>query len=152
MPSAPPAPAAQLQTFQVGANLGGKVEIAATRIEPGRAQPGDTVKVTAFLRVLDTPDVDYMVFVHVEDADGKAERMNVDHPPPGGGRTTQWRQGETLRDEFNVYVPPVGGVRRLNIYYGFWDPKTDERLPLSNPAAVRHDGSHRILVAQIPVG
>jgi hypothetical protein len=43
-------------------------------------------------------------------------------------------------------------VRGLNLYVGFWDPKTDARLTLSNADKVRSDGNNRILIAQIPVG
>ncbi len=49
-------------------------------------------------------------------------------------------------------MPPSMNVRGLNVLMGFWDPKTDARLPLKNPDAVKSDGNNRILVAQIPIG
>ena len=42
-------------------------------------------------------------------------------------------------------------VRGLNILMGFWDPKTDARLPLKNVDAIKHDGQNRIFVGTIPV-
>jgi len=42
-------------------------------------------------------------------------------------------------------------VRGLNLLMGFWDPKTDVRLPLKNVDQIRSDGQNRILVGQIPV-
>jgi hypothetical protein len=94
---------------------------------------------------------DYMVFVHVEDVDGRVERMNLDHKPGGGQYpTNQWKKGEIIKDEFVVYVPPVP-VRALNVWAGFWDPKTDTRLRLRNVDQVRNDGKDRLLLLQIPV-
>jgi hypothetical protein len=34
---------------------------------------------------------------------------------------------------------------------GLWEPRSDTRMKLTNPDAVRHDGKDRILLAQIPV-
>jgi hypothetical protein len=59
--------------------------------------------------------------------------------------------GETIRDEFTIDVPTGTQVRGLNVLIGFWDPKTDARLKLTNTDAVRHDGNNRILLAQIPI-
>ncbi len=143
------APALQLPS---GANLGDKIEITSLTIQPGVASPGEAVKVSAFYKVLADMDTDYLVFVHVEDVDGKVERLNADHPAAGGTvPTSKWKKGETIRDDFQVFVPPTMNVRGLNLLMGFWDPKTDARLPLKNVDAIRHDGQNRILIGQIPV-
>jgi hypothetical protein len=135
-----------------GANLGGKVEIAGATVQPGRVVPGEPARVTVFFKVLQPLDADYIVFVHVEDADGKLERMNLDHKPANGVLpTTQWKPGETVKDEFAVYLPVGIPSRGINIWMGLWDPRTDARLPLTNPTVVRNDGKDRILLAQVPV-
>ena len=135
-----------------GANLGDKIEITGLIVQPGMAAPGESVKVSAFYKVLEAMDTDYLVFVHVEDVDGKVERINADHPAAGGTvPTSKWKKGETIRDDFQVYVPPTMTVRGLNVLMGFWDPKTDARLPLKNVDVIRHDGQNRIMVGQIPV-
>ena len=69
--------------------------------------------------------------------DGRVDRINADHPPAGGQYpTSKWKKGETVRDDFQIYVPPGMNVRGLNILMGFWDPKTDIRLPLKNLDAI----------------
>jgi len=142
-------PALQLKS---GANLGDKIEITGLIIQPGAATPGEAVKVSAFYKVLDDIQNDYLVFVHVEDVDGKVDRINADHPAAGGTvPTSKWKKGETIRDDFQVYVPPTMNVRGLSLLMGFWDPKTDVRLPLKNVDQIRSDGQNRILVGQIPV-
>src|SRR5690348_9299685 len=48
-----------------GAIFDDRVEVVGAKLEPGRAQPGETVKVTAYYKVLEAIPQDYMVFVHV---------------------------------------------------------------------------------------
>jgi hypothetical protein len=135
-----------------GANLGGKVELVGATVQPGRLTPGEQAKVTLYFKVLQPLEEDYLVFVHVEDAEGRMERMNVDHKPAGGlYATSQWKPGETVKDEFAIYLPAGPGPRALNIWLGLWEPRTDSRLRLTNPDAVRNDGRDRILLGQVPV-
>jgi hypothetical protein len=135
-----------------GANLGGKVELVGATVQPGRLTPGEQAKVTAYFKVLQPMEDDYLVFVHVEDVEGRMDRMNVDHKPAGGlYATSQWKPGETVKDEFTIYVPAGSPPKALNIWLGLWEPRTDSRLRLTNPEAVRNDGRDRILLGQVPV-
>ena len=133
-----------------GANFGDKVELVQATISPGRAVPGESVHVVLAFRVLDTIDREYMIFVHVEDAEGRVDRLNVDHAPRKP--TSQWQKGELVRDDFDIPVPPGMPVRGLNLILGLWDPRTDERMPVKNRDQVRNDGRDRVFVATIPVG
>ena len=58
-------------------------------VNSGKAYLGDSVKMTAYFKVLDEVPNDYMVFVHIEDVDGRVERLNADHSPVGGQRPTR---------------------------------------------------------------
>jgi hypothetical protein len=148
-PGAPPQAAL---TLKLGANLEDKVEILGATVQPGQLLPGEQGRVTAYYKVLAPIDQDYMVFVHVEDPEGHMERLNVDHAPGGGVRpTSQWTVGETIKDEFTIYVPPNSQVRGLNLWVGFWQPRSDARLRLKNVDQVKNDGNNRILLAQVPV-
>jgi hypothetical protein len=114
--------------------------------------PGEPARVSFFFKVIKPLSEDYIIFVHVEDPDGRMERMNVDHKPSGGiYPTTQWKAGETVKDDFTLYVPSGAQVRAINIWLGLWEPRTDTRLKLLNPELVRNDGKDRILLAQVPV-
>jgi hypothetical protein len=135
-----------------GANLEGKVEIVGATVTPGQLIPGQGVEVSVQLRVLEDLKEDYAVFVHIEDVDGRMERINADHRPAGGRRpTAEWKKGEVIRDDFQLFLPPGASPRALNLFIGFWQPSRDARLKLANPEAVRHDGNDRILLVQIPV-
>ena len=145
---------AQVPALQVrnGANFEDKVELVGALVQPGRIAPGELARVTAYFKVLKPLDEDYTIFVHVEDAEGRMERLNVDHQPAGGlYPTTQWKVGETVKDEFNIALPAGSPARALNLWVGFWDPRTDARLQLKNPEVVRNDGRSRILLVQVPV-
>ncbi len=145
-------PAGPPQEFKSGANFGDNVELVSTIVAPGSAFVGDTVRVGLNFKVLKQMDVDYMIFVHVEDVDGRVDRLNVDHAPMRGARpTSKWNAGEMVRDEFEIPIPPQMNVRGLNILMGFWDPKTDARLPLVNKDVIPNDGNNRIMAARFQV-
>ncbi len=137
---------------KLGANLDGKVEILGAKLEPGRAQPGDTVKITTYFKVLEPLEQDYIVFMHVEDGEGRGERINLDHTPGGGTHpTSQWKAGQTVEDTVSLYVPPTSTADALNIWMGLWHAGTDTRLPLANKEQVKNDGKDRILLTRLPV-
>jgi hypothetical protein len=148
VPKAAAAPPVEVKS---GANFGDKVELVQATLTPGRAMPGESFHVTFLFRVLDTIDREYMIFVHVEDAEGRVDRLNVDHAPRAKP-VSQWQKGELVRDDFDVPVPPGMAVHGLNLIMGLWDPRTDERMPLKNRDQVRNDGRDRVFVATIPVG
>lgn len=145
-------PAAPPIARRVGANFGGKVELAAVTVQPGVLVPGEATKVSIAFNVLEDMREDYTIFVHVEDVDGKVERMNLDHRPNNGKTpTNEWKKGQGLSDEFYLMLPPGVPLRGFNLYLGFWEPKSDTRLKIMNPDAVRNDGNDRLLLVQIPV-
>ncbi len=146
-----PAAAGALQV-RVGANLGNKVELVGYSLDTPQVVPGQPSKFTLGFRVLEPLPDDTQVFVHVEDADGRAERMNVDHKL-GGGQVSPstYKKGDLVRDEFQVFLAPGVEARTLNVYVGLWSSATDERFKLLNPDTVRNDGRDRVLLAQVPV-
>jgi hypothetical protein len=133
-----------------GADFGGKVELLAVSIQPAKVGPGDQVKVTAYFKCLEELDQDYLVFVHVEGAENPRERLNLDHKPAAGGYPTrQWKRGETVKDEFSLQLPASWVASKVNVWVGFWEPQSDTRLPLRNPARVTNDGANRVLLAEL---
>jgi hypothetical protein len=148
-PKRPPAPPFE---NKIGANFGDAVELTTATISPGSVSPGEGFRVALNFDVKKQIDGDYLLFVHVEDVDGRVERLNIDHTPIRGSRpTSTWKVGETLRDEFDVPVPPSMNVRGLNILLGFWESRSDTRMPIKNAAALKTDGRDRLLVGSVPV-
>ncbi len=134
-----------------GANFGGKAELLGATFVPPSVSPAEPTRVTLVFRVLEPFAENDEIFVHVEDADGRAERTNVDHAPVGGRRpTTTWKKGEVIQDEFVLGAPVSGAVRALDLWVGLWEPKSDRRVPVTNPQAVRSDRD-RVLLARLSV-
>lgn len=145
----PPAPPLEVK---VGANFDDKAELVSVILSPSRGVPGESVKVLANYKVNAAFDTDYTVFVHVEDVDGRVDRINVDHVPGRGSMpTSKWKVGETVRDEFDIPIPPGYPVRGLNIMLGLWDPRTDARCKIVNANQLRTDGRDRLFVANFQV-
>ena len=150
---AQPRQGAQPMQVKVGANLADKVEIVGAIVDPGMITPGIPARVNVFFKVLQQIPEDYMIFVHIEDAEGRMERLNVDHKTVNGQYPTNaWKVGETVKDEFQIYLPPGAQARAINVLLGLWNPANDQRMKLKNVDQVRNDGKDRILIAQVPVG
>lgn len=146
-PRLPPAPPAEVKS---GANFGNAFELTSVILNPSRGELGQPVRVTANYKVNTRLDRDYLIFVHVEDVDGRVDRLNVDHPPRAKP-TSQWQPGEVVQDVFDIQIPASMNVRGLSLVMGFWDPKSDQRLPIVNKDVVPTDGRERLFVAKFPV-
>jgi len=75
------------------------------------------------------------VFVHLLAADG-FNRTGQDNPPVWGSYpTTEWQPGERITDKFTLTLPPgtPPGDHRLQV--GWYNSKTQARIPRLNPAA-----------------
>jgi hypothetical protein len=136
--------------LRLGARFDDKLEVTGAQVTPGALAPGGQVRVTLFIQVHETVPRDYAVFVHAE-PDRRNERMLFDHDPADGYATSRWKKGEQIRDEFVVTLPATTTASFVSLWFGFWDRASDERMPLKNPDAVRHDGNNRVFLGRIPV-
>lgn len=132
-----------------GANFDGKVELLAAYFTPPVLTPGDVSEVKLYFRVLQPLPDDWEVFVHAEDPEGRVTRTNFDHLPRRP--TSSWRPGETIEDTFAIGVPAGSAQRAVDLWVGFWLPRTDSRLPVKNPDVVRTDNNDRVLLAHVLV-
>lgn len=132
-----------------GAVLGDLAELVGATFAPPSVSPGDSTRVVLVFRAIKPTTDDWQVFVHVEDAEGRGERLNADH----GLRvpTSTWKPGEVVQDEFALTLPPGWRSRAVNVFVGLWLPATSARMKVKNPETVRTDGSDRVLLAQLPV-
>ncbi len=132
-----------------GANFDGKVELLAASFNPPMLTPGDVSEVKLYFRVLQPLPDDWQIFVHAEDPEGKAPRTNFDHLPKRP--TSSWRPGETIEDTFAIGIPAGSTQRAMDLWVGFWLPRTDARLTVKNPEVVRTDNNDRVLLAHLLV-
>jgi hypothetical protein len=132
-----------------GAVLGDLAELVGATFAPPSLTVGDGTRVVLVFRAIKPTTDDWQVFVHVEDAEGRGERVNADHPLRAP--TSTWKAGEVIQDEFAVTLPPGWRSRAVNVFVGLWLPSTNARMKVRNPEAVRTDGNDRVLLVQLPV-
>jgi hypothetical protein len=126
------------------APLGGSVELVGYDLAEAVRSPGSPLAVTLHWHALKTPDRNYDVFVHLQNADGKLVAQS-DGPPAGGqAPTLGWLPGEYVRDARRLELPPdlPEGVYRLSV--GLYDPVTGERpakdIQLETPVEISENG------------
>jgi hypothetical protein len=132
-----------------GAVLGDLAELVGATFAPPSVTPGDGTRVVLVFRAIKPTTDDWQVFVHIEDAEGRGERLNADHPLRVP--TSSWKAGELVQDEFLVTLPPGWKARAVYVFVGLWLPGSNARMKIRNPESVRTDGNDRILLAQLPV-
>jgi hypothetical protein len=161
-PATPPTPAevaaaAPMPSLPEGAKLAGGVfgnslQIMAYKLEPPTAAPGATVRLTTWMRVIGPLADDDKMFMHIDDSDGRPERVNGDHWPAGHKvPMNQWKKGEVVADTYDFTLTGFTESRAATLWVGFYQPERDERLPLTNPNQVRNDGNNRYALAELPI-
>jgi hypothetical protein len=137
---------------RVGAVFGESVELMGVDVTPMPAHPGDSVQVSFYYRIVEEPDEDWKIFVHIDDHGGHGDRINGDHWPAGERyRTNLWRHGEIVKDTWSFKIPGYYQGDSYDLWTGFYQPGKDDRWPLSNKTAVQNDGQNRVLAGSVPV-
>ena len=112
---------------------------------PGEGlQPGDSIEVTAVWQAQEALETDYAAFAHLVDEDGQGWAGDDHQPYDGLYPTSDWGAGEMVRDTFSLIVPADAPPGLYDVQVGWYDPATDERLPVGESTAFR--------VAVLPVG
>lgn len=114
--------------------FGNQVELLGydlSKLETG-AQ-GTKFHIVYFWKCLEKMDKDYTIFVHVTDAEGKKIMAQQDHDPVHGlYLTSQWKEGEMIKESYDLWVPVDvrAGVYTLRI--GLWLPADKTRLKVTS--------------------
>ena len=137
------------QGVRNGAVLGDLAELVGATFAPPSVSVGDATRVVLVFRAIKPTTEDWQVFVHVEDAEGRGERINADHALRTP--TSSWKPGEVIQDEFVLTLPNGWRSRVVNVFVGMWQPTTNARMKVRNPDVVRTDGNDRVLLVQLPV-
>jgi len=105
--------------------LGNIIELAAYDIR-SREQSLD---IELYWSAVATPELDYTVFVHLVDSDGRLVAQHDGHPLNGVYPTSWWTSGEIVGDSHTLPSPEDGdGV----LYVGMYDAQSGERLAVTD--------------------
>jgi hypothetical protein len=108
--------------------FGDRVELTGARLYPSALRPGGTLCVELDWRVLQTPDGDYTVFVHLVDPNGQVAAQ-TDMPPRGGfAPTSQWQTNSTLSDKHGLILPVNLPADEYTVRVGLY--RSDDQTPL----------------------
>jgi hypothetical protein len=70
------------------------------------ASPGETVRIALYWRATEDVSRDYLVSLELKDDHGEPWAVQQDRPVDGTYPTTEWEEGEVLRDWHDLHLPP----------------------------------------------
>jgi 4-amino-4-deoxy-L-arabinose transferase-like glycosyltransferase len=92
------------------------------------ARAGDVLTLTLYWRVEQTPNARYKVFVHLLDADARVIAQRDGEPFADLRPTTTWRVGETIVDNYGVFIEPSTPPGEYRIAIGVYRADDGARL------------------------
>ncbi|MBI4301790.1 MAG: hypothetical protein HY664_04210 [Chloroflexi bacterium] len=111
-------------------NFGNKMDLVSSAWGLSSVRSGDIIPVWLRWRVLERPQANYTVFVHLTDARGNSWPGFDSEPVNGLRPTSSWQSGEEIEDRHGFLVawsvPPGPYVLTIGLY----DPQIDQRLPM----------------------
>lgn len=140
-----PWPGAPDVSRPVNANLGNQISLVGLKA-PENISPGAEFDVTLYWEAQRPPDEDYVVFVHLLDANGQF--VTGDDGPPMGGRypTGAWRPGDIVPDVHRLTLDPNIPAGTYRLQAGIYRWPSLERLPVWDSQGVEQ--ADRVIVLQ----
>ena len=133
---------------RIDADFEGKIRLLGWKTTPARVAPGSSVAVEMYYRAEQTMREDWQIFIHGDGPRGGANRIHVDHfPLEGLYPTTEWQEGEIIRDSFTINIPSDYPFEHLYLWNGWY--KGEQRLKLMNNPP--NDGQGRVRGPRIDV-
>lgn len=120
----------------LAADLGNLVTLVGYNISENSAAPGTEITLELYWLPAGRSEISLTAFTHLlgrPQADGSILWAQDDHPPRNWrADTTTWDPGILLRDIFYIAVPPDAPAGEYTLVTGFYDPITEERLPVES--------------------
>lgn len=133
--------------FKVDGDIDGKVTYLGLDVSMNPIEPGKEVKLTHYWKVVSAPGAGWRLFTHLN-GPSNTQFINVDHGPVNGKYpVSQWKDGQIIRDEHTIRLPPTWPHDKLFIYTGLWRTG-NERMPIKSGPK---DEGGRLLAGTIPV-
>jgi hypothetical protein len=98
------------------------VRLRGYSFAPSSAQPGQPIDIELYWEVTGQPPGDYLLFVHLVDADtGALVAQRDTHPGLGNFPSSQWQPGDRFVERLSLYVPetayvPANAELRVGLY------------------------------------
>ncbi len=105
--------------------------------------PGHSLRLDVVWQAEQPTEIDYAAFAHLVDGEGQGWAGDDHQPHDGLYPTSIWGAGEMVRDTFTLTVPADAPPGLYDVQVGWYDPATQERLPVA--------GGNSLRLAVVPV-
>ena len=99
-------PQVQPQTEIADGELASGIRLLGYDLPLREAEPGGILRVALYWNALHDVEEDYILALELRDQAGRVQMRHEERPVDGTYPTTQWEEGEVLRDWHDVPVPP----------------------------------------------
>lgn len=117
----------------VALRFGSTMELAAYHLAKKPVCAGRDARLTFFWRALRPISLNYTVFVHLVDEQGRAAAQADSQPANGGYPTTRWPAGSLVADERWIGIPSDAPPGQYYLEVGMYDQATMNRLGADGP-------------------
>ncbi|MEP7199912.1 MAG: hypothetical protein ABI874_08860, partial [Chloroflexota bacterium] len=132
-------PLVTVATTTAGAAFGDSIRLESFAFAPTIVRGGEVVRLELNWRMVGAPIATrYKIFVHVLDASGNVIAQRDAEPMADLAPTTTWKVGEPIVDHHGIRLPANVPPQSLRIAVGFYDPETNERLPVRESGSLDH--------------
>jgi hypothetical protein len=100
-------------------------------------EPGSTFSLTVVWQAQQPLATDYTAFAHLVDKGGQGWAGDDHQPYNGLYPTSLWGAGEMVREPFTLTVPADAPPGLYGVQVGWYDPATQERLPVGEGNSFR---------------
>jgi hypothetical protein len=156
-----------LQANDAALSLDGDVRVGAARLagvtlgdpsaggEPPMLRPtrefraGGVLGIRSFWEPREPFDRDYLIFVHLIDANGGRPTQRDAAPWQGRFPTSSWRPGSLVVDANDVYLPPGMPPGEYRVVMGMYDPATGARPPATRDGVPLPDGQVEVATIRV---
>jgi hypothetical protein len=123
------------QIDPVGANLGDQISLLGFEVADSLA-PGDDLDVALYWQAQGAIPEDYVVFVHLLDAEGQIVASHDGLPMDGRYPTRAWLAGDVVADVHRMSLAPGTPQGTYRLQVGMYRWPSMERLPIWDSAGV----------------
>ena len=109
--------------------LGDRISLLGYRATDVHIRPGDSIHLSLFWRALAEITLDYTVFVHLVDSQGRIVSQRDSQPVGGFHPTSRWERDEIVRDPHDLTIPLQAPAGPYRLQVGMYDTQT--RIPLT---------------------
>lgn len=112
------------------ATLGDGTLLTTATVDRERARPGDRLTVSVEWQVAVPPGRALTTLLHLGEPDQPPLVTGDSMPRHGYYPTIWWEEGEVIRDQYTLDLPPTLPPGRYSLLIGMYDPESGDRLPL----------------------